>query len=293
MAVTTPNLDDLFHDPAEIARIRAEAAFGLREIGPEVDRLPEGARLLEIGCGTGYLLAQLSSRRPDIALTGLEPIGKGFAKFETTLTSIESAFSNLKIHRLPIERFSPAEAEAGFDLIISVNVFEHLDDWREATDRALALLKPGGRMIVLCPNYSVPYESHFGIPIVFSPAVTRRLFDRRIRQVEKQADADGLWLSLNFITAPALQRHCRGRQIALEFDRDVMARMLERLDTDPEFAARQATVAGIARLLRRLGLGRLLSWLPPAFSPYMKAVLHRDQSWNSPRARAAGTGMSA
>jgi len=288
MALTTPDPDNLFDDSAELARIRAEAAFGLRELSHEVDCLPKGGRVLEIGCGTGYLLTRLSARRPDLALTGLEPIGKGFAKFEATLANIESAFSNLTIHRLPIESFTLDDAEAGFDLIISVNVFEHLDDWRGAVDRALALLKPGGRMIILCPNYAIPYEPHFGIPIIFGPTFTRRLFDRRIRQVELQTDADGLWLSLNFISVPALRRHCSRNRVTLEFDRDVMARMLERLDTDAEFAARQATVAGVARLLRRIGLGRLLARLSPAFSPYMKAVLHRDPSRDSLSAHTAG-----
>lgn len=51
--------------------------------------------------------------------------------------------------------------------------------------------------------------------------------------------------------------------------------MLLRLDTDPEFAKRQARIAGFARLLNRIGIVALLRRLPPAASPYMKAVLTR------------------
>lgn len=275
MSIVPPDPDALFSSPAELARIRAEADFGLREIGPAVADLPHGARLLEIGCGTGYLLAQLSGRRPDLDLVGLEPIGKGFAKFEATLAGIEAAFSNLTVHRVPIEDFTLAGEGQGFDLIVSINVFEHLDDWRKAVDRSIELLNPNGRMIVLCPNYAIPYEPHFGIPIILGPGFTRRAFDRRIRRVERQADAEGLWRSLNFITVPELRRHCKSRRIALEFDRGVMARMLERLDTDPEFASRQAAVARLARLLRSLGLAWMSRRLPAVFSPYMKAVLSR------------------
>ena len=47
--------------------------------------------------------------------------------------------------------------------------------------------------------------------------------------------------------------------------------MLLRLDTDPEFAKRQARIAGFARLLNRIGIVALLRRLPP----YMKAVLTR------------------
>jgi SAM-dependent methyltransferase len=265
------DLDTLFDDKAEHSRIEAEATFGLHEVSLEIDALPSGARVLEIGCGTGYLLAQLSLRRMDAYFDGLEPIGQGFAKFEETLSRIEARFENLDIHRTPIEDFTLPQGASGFDLIFSINVFEHLNDWRVAVDRAVALLNEGGRMIILCPNYSVPYEPHFAIPIIGGPQLTRRLFDKRIARIEAQTDSAGLWKSINFISVPALKSHCGLRGIDVSFDRGVMARMLDRLDMDPEFAKRQSAVAGIARVLRRLGAGWLLKRLPARFSPYMKA----------------------
>ena len=267
------DLHAMFDDEFEHDRIKAEAAFGLNELMAEIDALPSGARILEIGCGTGYLLAQLSSRRPDAHFEGVEPIGQGFAKFEATLSRIEAQFQNLDIHRIPIEDFVRPQGAAGFDLIFSINVFEHLGDWRMAIDRATALLDTGGRMIILCPNYAVPYEPHFAIPIIGGPQMTRRLFRKRIAAVEERADSAGLWESLNFISVPALESHCKARGIHVVFDRGVMARMLDRLDTDPEFAKRQSAVAAVARLLRRLGAGWFLQRVPARWSPYMKADL--------------------
>lgn len=259
---------DLFTDPAERARITAEAQFGLTQIGPMLASLPSGSKVLEVGCGTGFLLACLATERPDLSFTGLEPIGPGFAAFAATLDRIKQAYHNISVHHDGIETFASDER---FDLIFSVNVFEHVLDWRKATDTAMGLLKPGGQMVILCPNYAVPYEPHFRIPIIGTPALTRRIFSRTIDRIEQESP--GLWRSLNFISVPALRRHCRTRSHALRFDGSVLPDMLARLETDPEFAKRQAAIAGLARLLKRIGFFALLQRLPAATSPYMKAVL--------------------
>lgn len=269
--------EELLTNPQDRARIRNEAEFGLHEINAVIMELPPGARVLEIGCGTGYLLAILSAHRPDLIFTGLEPIGQGFAGFESILTRIKDAYRNLTIHQIGIEDFQPAEGEAPFDLIFSVNVFEHVQDWRKALLVGAGLLSPSGQMVILCPNYSVPYESHFRIPILFSPSLTRHVFARHIKRLEVETGAQGLWASLNFITVPAVRRHCDAHGLTVVFDRGVMSRMLQRLETDPEFARRQAPLAGLARLLRRAGAGWLLQRVPAALSPYMKAVIQRTR----------------
>ncbi|GMB81071.1 methyltransferase domain-containing protein [Shinella zoogloeoides] len=279
---------DLFSDPVERSRISAEAAFGLNEIRDAFEALPVGARVLEVGCGTGFLLASLAGLRPDLSLFGLEPLGKGFAAFETTLARIEAAFGNLTIYRVGVEDFALPDGEEPFDMIFSINVFEHLDDWPRAVANTATLLAPGGRMIVLCPNYAVPYEPHFGIPIIGGPKWTRRLFARHIDKIEQKNNARGLWDSLNFITAPALRRECRRLGIDLAFDKGVMARMLMRLDSDAEFRNRQAAVTGVARLLRMFGVGALFQRLPAALSPYMKAIVKRPDATSGAMLQDAG-----
>ena len=71
-------------------------------------------------------------------------------------------------------------------------MFEHLDDWRRGLDAAMALLAPGGRHVILCPNHALPYESHFNIPLIGGPGLSRRLFARRIARIEAENDAEGI-----------------------------------------------------------------------------------------------------
>lgn len=117
---------------------------------------------LEIGCGAGVLLTLLASKFRHVSFTGVEPIGPGFSQFAESLASIEAANANIIIIRSRIEDMS---TDQRFDLIFSINVFEHLDDWRRAIDISISMLKPGGMLVILCPNYNIPYESHFALPI--------------------------------------------------------------------------------------------------------------------------------
>ena len=50
----------------------------------------------------------------------------------------------------------------------------------------------------------------------------------------------------------------RSQGLSLYSDDTIMRRMFQRLFTDPEFAERQRSLAGIAKLFYRLGLTRLL-----------------------------------
>src|SRR5690606_2051935 len=133
-----------------------------------------------------------------------------------------------------IESFVPNEAS--YDLIISINVFEHLDDWRQGIDSSVRLLTDEGRLVFLCPNYTFPYEPHFGVPLFFGPKISRVFFDRRVRRIEKECDSAGLWDTLNFITAAQVADYCRRCGYRVEFDRDITSRMVSRLTSDSEFA---------------------------------------------------------
>jgi SAM-dependent methyltransferase len=269
------DIDALFEDPVQLARIRAEASFGWQEVSGFLEDLHVGGHVLEVGSGTGYLLTALARQNPGLHFEGLEPIGSGFEQFDGTLSRIKDATKNLTIHRAGIEDHGLGDV-GRFDLIFSVNVFEHLPDWRRGLDRMMALLADGGRCVILCPNYAVPYEPHFSIPLLGRPGPTRRIFSARIEAIETRTGSPGLWDSLNFVTIPELQSHAKRSRYSVEFDRSILSRMFRRIEEDPEFADRQKALAPLVRTFNLLGLSTFLARLPPVLQPYMKANVYRS-----------------
>ncbi len=47
-----------------------------------------------------------------------------------------------------------------FDLILSNEVLEHVQDDRKSIKEMVRTLKPGGRMTIFCPNRGYPFETH-------------------------------------------------------------------------------------------------------------------------------------
>ena len=130
-----------------------EANFGLSCIADYLSNDSENFNVLEIGCGTGILLSKIAKEYSNISFEGIEPFNQGFeekAKFFKDLNN-----QNLIIHNVGYEKFL---ANKKFDLIYSINVFEHIKNWKDFLIVVPKLLKEGGKCIIVCPNYNFPYE---------------------------------------------------------------------------------------------------------------------------------------
>jgi hypothetical protein len=131
-----------------------------------------------------------------------------------------------------------------------------------------SVLAPGGIMLHTCPNYRVPYEPHYGVPLVpFRPQATATLRPR--------LKDDPLWQSLNFVTAGDLRRFARRHGLAVEFQRGVLADVIARLATDEAFARRQGWAGRAARGLARAKVLGLVNRIPPTWLTPMVAVFAR------------------
>jgi SAM-dependent methyltransferase len=85
-----------------------------------------------------------------------------------------------------------------FDLILSHEVIEHVGDDRAAMQEIFRVLKPGGRLVLFCPNRGYPFETHgiywrgkynFGnIPLV--NYLPRRIRDRLAPHVKVYSTSD-------------------------------------------------------------------------------------------------------
>jgi SAM-dependent methyltransferase len=108
-------------------------------IAPHIPRAE--ARILDVGCATGRLLANLRERGfPNV--TGLDP-------------SPACAAAAGKLYGIPVYTKTLAELGATsekFDLVILVGVLEHLRDLDEAFVHLRAILNPGGQLYFEVPD---------------------------------------------------------------------------------------------------------------------------------------------
>jgi SAM-dependent methyltransferase len=252
----------------------AEAEFGLQQVRPFLDTLAPGARVLEVGSGPCIALSALATHYPELHLEGIEPMGSGFALFEAFISELKAGQDRFNLFKGGYEAF-PRTGD--WDLIFLVNVFEHLPDWHDFLGFVRENLSPTGKCIVLCPNYGFPYESHFRLPILWNKTLTHKVFGKRIENFEQAHGWNGLYDSLNFVKLRHVRREVAKAGLALEVHTEIVTQMIDRLETDPEFAKRQKSIAGLARLAKRsglldrfIGLRRIQNILP-----YMKLELQR------------------
>ena len=250
-----------------------EALFGFNHIKEFCKNLDTNNSVLEIGSGSGILLNLLSENFDDINFEGIEPFGEGFSSL-TSLNSL-SRENGVSIKNIGYEDLS---TNYKYDLIFCINVFEHLNNWRNFLKKMSSLLKKNGKLIVLCPNYGFPYESHFRIPILLNKKITYCFFKKFIRSFENKNDCVGLWESLNFVkkrdVIDYLKDSIYGKNLEMKDNLLILDFMVNRITSDREFRKRQRIIGTIAIALRGIGILNILK-LFPNFIPYMKLEFSR------------------
>ena len=132
-------------NPVRLSFIRDQALYRFKR-DPRARRPFEGLRLLDIGCGGGLLSEPMT--RLGFQVTGVDASER----------NIGTASAHAAAQGLAIDyRAATAEAlvEAGeppFDVILNMEVIEHVPDPGEYLRDCARLLKPGGLMIVATLN---------------------------------------------------------------------------------------------------------------------------------------------
>ena len=262
-----------------------EANFGLHYIKPYIAQLRPNSTILEVGAGPCVLLSQLSFTYDSHFFTGIEPIGPGFEIFRESLAKLKKRFG-FEMHEMGYEQFEET-TEGKYDLIFLINVFEHLLDWEDFMRFTKTRLKQNGRCVILCPNYSFPYESHFRIPVILNKSVTFRIFKKYILNFEKNLSLDGLWSSLNFVKLRSVINKARDLNLGLKINTQITNDLINRLDVDDEFSGRQKIIGAIAKTAKKMGLISFFNTTPLILlQPYM--FLEITLKWHSLAATHGG-----
>jgi 2-polyprenyl-3-methyl-5-hydroxy-6-metoxy-1,4-benzoquinol methylase len=104
--------------------------------------VPDGARVLDVGCATGYVAARLSARGCSVVGFERDPDAADEARQHCAEVIVGDIESHEDRARLP----------RGFDFVLFGDVLEHLVDPWETLAFAKALLRPGGIVLASVPN---------------------------------------------------------------------------------------------------------------------------------------------
>ena len=178
-----PNYDGLDSRDSLAAKARRGVFAALLD-----EQLPEGALVLEVGCGTGQLsnfLGMSWKRRVfagDLCLNSLR-LAKGFA----------DRYAVRNVAFLQMNLFRPPFRDEVFDVVISNGVLHHTGDCEGGFRSILGKLKPGGLILIGL------YNSYARLPTLWKRWAFRKFgpslyfLDPRLREWTRKPDRIKAW----------------------------------------------------------------------------------------------------
>ena len=171
-------------NPVRLGYIRDRAAA---HFGRDPKRLNSlaGLRVLDIGCGGGLISEPLA--RLGATVVGIDPADRNVA-----VARHHAALSSLIIDYRAASVEALAEAGEIFDVVLAMEVIEHVSDVGLFLDRAAATVKPGGLLFVATLNRTV---KSFALAIVGAEYILRWL-PRGTHRWEKFVTPDELKIAI-------------------------------------------------------------------------------------------------
>jgi cyclopropane-fatty-acyl-phospholipid synthase len=168
---------------SEASTLQESEEEALRQTEAHAD-LADGQSILELGCGWGSLSLFMARQFPHANIVAVSNSNSQREYIETE--AAKRGLTNLRVVTADMNAFDPA---GQFDRIVSVEMFEHMMNWRELLTRVKSWLKPDGRFFM-----------H-----IFTHRSGTYLFDR--------ADPED-WIAQHFFTGGVMPSHHLIRQYA-------------------------------------------------------------------------------
>ena len=151
-------------NPVRLAYIRDRSAAHFHRDPNRLDSLA-GLGILDIGCGGGILSEPLA--RLGAAVVGVDP-----SESNIGVARRHAAKSQLVIDYRPSSAEAVASAGETFDVVLAMEVVEHVTDLDAFIDTAATLVKPGGLLFVATLNRTI---KSFALAIVGAEYILRWL----------------------------------------------------------------------------------------------------------------------
>ncbi|QTC91848.1 SAM-dependent methyltransferase [Brevundimonas goettingensis] len=131
-----------------------EAEASALRITCEHADIRDGQSILELGCGWGSLSLWMAERYPNANITAVSNSHSQKASIDETAR--RRGLTNLTIITADMNDFM---IDRTFDRIVSVEMFEHMANWRALLGKARGWLKPEGRMFIhVFSHIDAPYR---------------------------------------------------------------------------------------------------------------------------------------
>ncbi|AOJ35033.1 SAM-dependent methyltransferase [Burkholderia metallica] len=109
-------------------------------------RLADGQRMLDLGCGWGSLSLWLAERYPAAQIVGLSN-SHGQRHF-IEQRAAQRGLTNLRIVTGNVVDFDFGRAEAGFDRVLSIEMFEHMKNYGQLLAKIARWMQDDGKLFV-------------------------------------------------------------------------------------------------------------------------------------------------
>ena len=130
-----------YYDTPQSTLAEAEVS-ALEETVRHAD-LQNGQRILELGCGWGSLSLFMAQKFPQSRITAVSNSSSQRKHIEREAARL--GLSNLTVVTADMNDFTASEA---FDRIVSVEMFEHMSNWRDLLTKLRGWLAPEGRLFI-------------------------------------------------------------------------------------------------------------------------------------------------
>jgi len=167
-------------NPVRLAYIRDRAAENFSR-NPKSAKPLEGLRVLDIGCGGGLL-------SEPVARMGAEVVGADPSEKNIGIASTHAKASGVTVDYRAVTAEQLAEAGEAFDIVLNMEVVEHVADVELFMNTCAGMVRPGGLMFVATINRTMKAAAL----AIFAAENVLRWLPRGTHQYEKLVRPDEL-----------------------------------------------------------------------------------------------------